>query len=191
MVSSAKMSHLLVCAGSVGEWQRTSDDDWRLRLDIVGHAAQVGGAEWATIVPVSAHPGDDPEIVRTRLEQSCGGVRYAQRVVVLGADGVTVVVDPSADGQRRIVDAAARVAASSSVTEDRLSAAITAPAPSEPDLVVVLSDATTMPSSLVWELAYAEIVFLNVPWSELNAEHLEMAIDDFTRRDRRFGGVDS
>jgi undecaprenyl diphosphate synthase len=43
----------------------------------------------------------------------------------------------------------------------------------------------------VWELAYAELVFLDVPWSGLDAEHVEMAINDYTRRDRRFGGVDS
>jgi undecaprenyl diphosphate synthase len=48
-----------------------------------------------------------------------------------------------------------------------------------------------MPASLVWELAYAELVFFDADWRALDAEHLEMAIDDFTRRDRRFGGVDS
>ena len=48
-----------------------------------------------------------------------------------------------------------------------------------------------MPASLVWELAYAEIVFLDAPWTALDAEHIEMAIDDFARRDRRFGGIDS
>jgi undecaprenyl diphosphate synthase len=38
---------------------------------------------------------------------------------------------------------------------------------------------------------WAELVFLDVPWTELDGEHLEMAINDYTRRDRRFGGVDS
>ena len=57
--------------------------------------------------------------------------------------------------------------------------------------VIVLGPATQMPASLVWELAYAELVFFDADWHALDAEHLEMAIDDFTRRDRRFGGVDS
>jgi undecaprenyl diphosphate synthase len=43
----------------------------------------------------------------------------------------------------------------------------------------------------VWELAYSELVFLDVAWTDVNAEHVEMAIDDFLRRDRRFGGIDS
>ena len=50
---------------------------------------------------------------------------------------------------------------------------------------------TQLPPSLVWELAYSELVFLNVPWSQFDAEHVEMAVDDFERRERRFGGVDS
>jgi undecaprenyl diphosphate synthase len=77
------------------------------------------------------------------------------------------------------------------VTEQRLSSALSAPAPTEPDLVIVLGNATEIPGSLVWELAYAEMVFLDTPWNALDAEHLEMAIDDFARRDRRFGGIDS
>jgi undecaprenyl diphosphate synthase len=77
------------------------------------------------------------------------------------------------------------------VTEQRLASTLAAPAPGEPDLVIVLGNATDMPASLVWELAYAEIVFLDAPWTALDAEHIEMAIDDFARRDRRFGGIDS
>lgn len=191
MVVEASLSHLLLCAGSVRDWQVTSADQWRLRVALVARAAQAGGAEWATIVPT--HPGDAAQIesVRTMLQDSCGGVRYAHRMVILSEGGVTVIVDPIADGKQRIADAAVRAGSSGEITEGRLSAAVTAPAPSEPDLVIVLGDATTMPASLVWELAYAELVFLDVPWTELDGEHLEMAINDYTRRDRRFGGVDS
>jgi len=75
--------------------------------------------------------------------------------------------------------------------EQRLAAALCAPAPDEPDLVVVLGEATRLPASLTWELGYSELVFLDVPWLACNAEHLGLAIDDFRRRSRRFGGVDS
>jgi undecaprenyl diphosphate synthase len=39
-------------------------------------------------------------------------------------------------------------------------------------------------------LAYGELVFLPVTWGDLAVEHLRTAIDDFARRQRRFGGVD-
>jgi undecaprenyl diphosphate synthase len=109
---------------------------------------------------------------------------------VLGDEGVTVIIDVCADGRQRIADAVNKVK-SDDVTEQRLAATLSAPAPGEPDLVIVLGSATEIPVSLVWEIAYAELVYLDAPWQALDAEHLEMAIDDFARRDRRFGGIDS
>jgi undecaprenyl diphosphate synthase len=65
-----------------------------------------------------------------------------------------------------------------------------APAETDPDLVVVLGAAHCLPRSLVWELAYSELVFLEVAWSQLSAAHLVEAIDSFAHRHRRFGGID-
>ncbi|MFM8265487.1 MAG: undecaprenyl diphosphate synthase family protein [Acidimicrobiia bacterium] len=199
MAASSNLSHVLLCAGTVGEWAATSSSQWRERLSLVARAARSGDADWATIVPSAPGTVEQSGRIREMLVAECGGVRYADRVVVLGDDGVTVIVDCCADGRQRIVEATLRTAggepssrhASDGVNEERLSAAICAPAPDEPDLVVVLGSPTKMPVSLVWELAYAEIVFFDAAWHELDAEHLEMAIDDFARRDRRFGGVDS
>jgi undecaprenyl diphosphate synthase len=69
--------------------------------------------------------------------------------------------------------------------------AVSAPSPREPDLVVILGPPTHLPTSLVWELAYSELVFLDLGWTNLTAADLELAVDDFTRRNRRFGGLDS
>jgi undecaprenyl diphosphate synthase len=41
----------------------------------------------------------------------------------------------------------------------------------------------------LWEAAYAELVFLAVPWPEFAREHLVGALEEFARRSRRFGGV--
>ena len=61
---------------------------------------------------------------------------------------------------------------------------------SEPDLLVVLGPPTQLPPSLVWELAYAELVFIPVAWSEFGAGDLAAAVVDFAGRRRRFGGLD-
>ena len=53
-----------------------------------------------------------------------------------------------------------------------MAAALYEPADSEPDLVVVLGPSTQLPPSLVWELAYAELVFIPVGWRELCGRHL-------------------
>jgi undecaprenyl diphosphate synthase len=75
--------------------------------------------------------------------------------------------------------------------EANLTGQLMAPCPHEPDLVVVLGPPDTLPTSLVWELAYSELVFLDLGWTELDAGHLEMAVEDYRRRQRRFGGLDS
>ena len=64
-----------------------------------------------------------------------------------------------------------------------------APAPIEPDLTIVLGPITRLPPSLVWELAYSEIVFIDTVWNDLAAAHVERAADEFSRRHRRFGNV--
>ena len=78
-----------------------------------------------------------------------------------------------------------------SVDEDLLTEALLAPANQDADLVLVLGPPDRMPESMVWELAYCEIVFIDLDWSAFTANHLELAIDDFNRRHRRFGGLDS
>ena len=43
----------------------------------------------------------------------------------------------------------------------------------------------------MWEAAYAELVFQDVLWPDYGAEALAAAIQEYRRRDRRFGGVES
>ena len=71
-----------------------------------------------------------------------------------------------------------------------MSEALYAPADCEPDLIVVLGEPTRLPPSLVWELAYGELVFRPMRWDELSTTHLVDSIADFAQRERRFGGLD-
>ena len=68
---------------------------------------------------------------------------------------------------------------------------VMSPADVESDLVVVFGPPDQLPTSLIWELGYSELVFLDLKWDDLSASHLELAVDDFDRRHRRFGGLDS
>ncbi|NBY57451.1 MAG: hypothetical protein EBZ68_00245 [Actinobacteria bacterium] len=184
------LSHVMVCGGSVAEWAAMSSDEWRRRITLVATAARNDGAVWVTLVPYSAGTAEGAQAIIDTLVDDCGGSKFGARVVMNSDQMVNVIVDPHTDAVQRIA-AAATSLHGQSITEDALAAAVCAPAPSEPDLVVVLGPTSQMPASLVWELAYAELVFLNVPWSELDADAFEIAIADFARRDRRFGGVDS
>ena len=61
---------------------------------------------------------------------------------------------------------------------------------SDPDLVVRTSGEYRISNFLLWEMAYAELVFTDVLWPDFRREDLYDAIEVYQGRDRRFGGVD-
>ena len=42
---------------------------------------------------------------------------------------------------------------------------------------------------LLWEIAYAEMIFVDEAWPDFTPELLKQCLDQFKQRDRRFGGV--
>ena len=59
----------------------------------------------------------------------------------------------------------------------------------EPDLVIRTSGEYRISNFLLWELAYSELVFTDVLWPDFRRGDLYAAIDEYQRRDRRFGGL--
>jgi undecaprenyl diphosphate synthase len=59
----------------------------------------------------------------------------------------------------------------------------------DPDLLVRTSGEQRISNFLLWQCAYAELVFLDTLWPDFGKEHLEQAIAEFRRRERRYGGV--
>ncbi|MDE2029151.1 MAG: isoprenyl transferase [Alphaproteobacteria bacterium] len=61
----------------------------------------------------------------------------------------------------------------------------------DPDLVIRTSGEQRISNFLLWQSAYAEYVFLDVLWPDFSGEHLAQALDEFRRRDRRYGATAS
>lgn len=60
-----------------------------------------------------------------------------------------------------------------------------------PDLIIRTSGERRLSNFLLWEAAYAELVFQDVMWPDYGPDALAAAIAEFKSRDRRFGGVDT
>jgi len=58
-----------------------------------------------------------------------------------------------------------------------------------PDLVIRTSGEHRISNFLLWQAAYAELVFLDVLWPDFNQQALEQAIEEYHRRERRYGGL--
>ena len=57
----------------------------------------------------------------------------------------------------------------------------------DPDLLIRTSGEQRLSNFMLWQLAYTELVFLPVHWPDFGRRHLERAIADFQRRERRYG----
>ena len=108
---------------------------------------------------------------------------------------LTLIVALSYGGRAEILQAARRIAAAAqagTVQPDALDEAgfarfLSTDGIPDPDLMIRTSGECRLSNFLLWQSAYAELVFLDVLWPDFEARHLAEAIDVFTRRERRYG----
>ena len=189
VADGSSLRHVLVVGGVLDQWNQMSSSDWSQYIATLRASVEQIGADWLTVYPYSgiADLQMDSELIE-KIAQACGAQLVDGKLLLSGS--TSVVIDACADGQQRFVRAVNGLS-EEKITEKSLANAILQPASCEPDLVVIFGDPTQLPPSLVWELAYSELVYLNTHWPNCNIEDIELAINDFQRRDRRFGGVDS
>jgi undecaprenyl diphosphate synthase len=116
-----------------------------------------------------------------------------------GNTGLNLTIAFNYGGRGEIVRAVQRLAADAAagrITPDAITEAVleryldTAELP-PPDIIVRTSGEQRMSNFLLWQAAYAELVFLDVLWPDFDRAALENAIEQYRRRDRRFGAASS
>jgi undecaprenyl diphosphate synthase len=94
-------------------------------------------------------------------------------------------------GRTELVDAVRRIVASGIAPEDvderAISEALYTAGTPDPDLVIRTGDEQRISNFLIWQSAYAELVFSDVLWPDFGAEAFDAALGEFARRTRRFG----
>ncbi len=109
-----------------------------------------------------------------------------------GFEGLTVNLLINYGGQDEIVRAANRHITENPGTPlsiDSLSASLDNPCIPPVDLIIRTGGEKRISNFLIWETAYAELYFTDKLWPDWSGEDLREAVDYFTGRDRRFGGV--
>jgi undecaprenyl diphosphate synthase len=95
-------------------------------------------------------------------------------------------------GRAELVEAARRIVedrlASGAVDEAALASRLYAPELRDPDLLIRTSGERRISNFLLWQLAYAELVFVDTLWPDFGGEDLRAALAEYARRRRRFGG---
>ncbi|MCC5996553.1 MAG: di-trans,poly-cis-decaprenylcistransferase [Oceanicaulis sp.] len=97
-------------------------------------------------------------------------------------------------GRDELVRAAQRAAAAaggdlSGLDEAGLTAHLDTAGLPDPDLVIRTSGERRLSNFLLWQTAYAELIFLDVLWPDFSEADLRAALEEYARRERRYGGV--
>ncbi len=90
--------------------------------------------------------------------------------------------------QDEIVRAARHAADEGEVTADSIERHLDTAGLPPLDLLIRTSGEVRLSNFLLWQCAYAEMVFVDTLWPDFTPEHLQQALDDFASRERRYGG---
>jgi undecaprenyl diphosphate synthase len=108
-----------------------------------------------------------------------------------GRDRLNLWIAFDYGGRAELVEAARRLVADrvapDDVSEEAIAARLAAPELPDPDLLVRTSGEVRISNFLLWQLAYAELVFTDTLWPDFGEDDLRAALDEFARRARRFG----
>lgn len=75
------------------------------------------------------------------------------------------------------------------ITEEVISAHLDTAGIPDPDLLIRTSGEQRLSNYLMWQLAYTEFYFTDLPWPDFSKEELSKAIEKYNQRERRYGGV--
>lgn len=75
------------------------------------------------------------------------------------------------------------------IDETSISLALDTGGQSDPDLIIRTAGELRLSNFLTWQSAYAELAFVDETWPEFDAAVMARALDEFSNRSRRFGGV--
>lgn len=105
-----------------------------------------------------------------------------------GNDGTTLVVALNYGSQDEIARAAAKAAAKGPITPEAIEAELDTVGLPPLDLLIRTSGEVRLSNFLLWQAAYAEMIFTDVLWPDFKPTHLAEALEEFSRRERRYGG---
>lgn len=131
----------------------------------------------------------------TKIRDAVRGVEKATE----RNDGLTLCLALSYGARDELVRAARRAArdvawgrmSARAITETRFSSYLDTAEIPDPDLLIRTAGEMRLSNFLLWQASYAELWFTDVCWPDFRESHLNEAIDAYSRRTRRFGGLES
>lgn len=140
-----------------------------------------------TRLRVTGRMGDLPADVQAELQRvmrATEGYGDGQIILALSYGGRAELADAAKAIAR---EAAAGTLDPESVDEKTVAEHLYLPDVPDPDLVIRTSGEVRLSNFLLWEVSYSELYFTDVPWPDFREEEFGAALDEFARRNRRYG----
>ena len=185
------VSYLTMYAFSTENWNRPSDEVaalMKLLRNYLKTCLTTAEKNNMRVRVIGDRTGLDEDI-RKRIEE----VEEASRSYT-GLNFTIAINYGSRDELRRAVtrmcgDARKGIIDPESVSEDLISDYLDTAGIPDPDLMIRTSGEERISNYLLWQLAYTELYFTPVPWPAFSKKDLIGAIEEYGRRNRRFGGI--
>jgi undecaprenyl diphosphate synthase len=132
----------------------------------------------------SAFGGELVEKLEQAVERTAGNTRLTL-VIALNYGSRSEI---AAAARKLAVKAAAEEIDPASIDENAVAAELQTAELPELDLLIRTSGELRLSNFLLWQAAYAELLFLDLLWPDFNEQVFADALRDFAERDRRFGG---
>jgi undecaprenyl diphosphate synthase len=179
------ISWLTLYAFSSENWQRPKDEvDVLMSLPEEYFSTELAEAQRNDVrIRTIGRRDRLPPSARRSVEEAVEATR--------GNSGMQLVFALSYGGRQELVDAARRLLQASvdpdALDEKAFAAHLDSPELPDVDLLVRTGGEQRISNFLLWQAAYAELVFSDKLWPEFGRAELEAALEEYRRRERRFG----
>jgi undecaprenyl diphosphate synthase len=186
----AGVKYLTVFAFSTENWKRSPDevkflmnynrevlrrrrdelDGWNVRIKWAGRRPKL----WPTVIDELLV--SEKQTARNKGLTFTMCVNYGSRIEIV--DAINQIVEDSKSGKLN-----------GALTEKKMQKYLLTKDLPDVDLFIRSSGETRISNFLLWQSAYAEFVFLDVLWPDFSRKDLWAAIEQYSKRNRRFGGA--
>lgn len=189
--AKSKINYLTVFAFSSENWRRPAEEVdgliglLRLYLSKKINKLVKNNVRLNVIGNIKAFPDDVVKLIESALEQTKDGT------------GLTLTVALNYGSRAEIVRATQKIAARvesgclkiDDIDESMFSNFLMTADMPNPDVLVRTSGEQRISNYLLWQISYAELIFVEKHWPDFGAEDIAMIVEEFKGRNRRYGGL--
>lgn len=178
-----------------------SSENWRRPLDevnfIFGLLHRFVASDLASLI----HNNVRVRIIGSRAGLDDGLKRLIDEVQAKTArnSGLELIVAFNYGGKSELTEATRHIAAEvaagrlrpEDITEETIERALYTSGIPDPDMIIRTSGEQRVSNFLLWQGAYSELVFVDEHWPDFNEQVFLKALDEYSSRNRRFGGIET